>query len=429
MRRRAALLLAIVLPTLAVPAAGQLPSANAAHLGIAETGAARARGFGAGALNPANLALPGNPALSLTLLPLRVERSLDPVTLGDLADYQGRPIPSSVKEAWLGRIERSGRQVGAVGLQVTGAALSFGAVGLQVSTLAVGQASLNPDAAELLLFGNVGRTGSPRTFVLDGSAVDAFAATTLGVSAGQAVEADWLRDGERLTFGITLKYTVGHRLLVGRDGGTTVSDQPVDVRVEFPVIESRGDPGAAGAGSGVGLDVGAAWERGPWTLGLVARNLVQTFRWNPDALRFRPGEALFGGGEGSADFTSRPTAEAPPSLREIVFSRGFAFERELSAAVAYELSGRVTLTGEAHRTAGTGPVAAPSNRVGAGAELRLRPTLPLRFGAALVSGGAELGAGMGVRVGRVAVDAGGLLRVHTPRPTSVVQLTVSYRRR
>ena len=82
--------------------------------------------------------------------------------LGDFAEFDGEFefVPDRVKEAWLELIEEEGAELGRADASISLLALSQGAFGFQLSTLTFGGAELNPDASELMLFGNVGRTGT-----------------------------------------------------------------------------------------------------------------------------------------------------------------------------------------------------------------------------------------------------------------------------
>ena len=59
--------------------------------------------------------------------------------------------------------------------------------------------------------------------------------------------------------GVTLKYTVGHGLLLARDGGSAIDAEPLLIDLQFPMILPGNDSDRT-TGSGVGLDVGAAWQ-------------------------------------------------------------------------------------------------------------------------------------------------------------------------
>lgn len=115
-RRRRRLLIATLLLLATVPAGlhAQLANASASTLGLAENTTATARGFEAISVNPAGLGMPGS-GFSLALVPVRLRTALHPVTLSDLADYEGVVIPDATKEAWLGDVVATGGETGAFG--------------------------------------------------------------------------------------------------------------------------------------------------------------------------------------------------------------------------------------------------------------------------------------------------------------------------
>src|SRR6476619_7212278 len=143
-------------------AGAQLPSASPASLGMGDSYTALARGFGAVAWNPANLGLPGNPRFSLALLGLRGSSDLGPISTSDVARYQGVALPDDVRDAWMRRIEDQGGEQGQLGGGVTYVGASLGRFAFQLSSAVTCDANLAPDAMELILYGNAGRTGTPR---------------------------------------------------------------------------------------------------------------------------------------------------------------------------------------------------------------------------------------------------------------------------
>ena len=99
----ATLTLSLALAAASFPraASSQLPSASTAALGTANNYTALARGFSAIALNPAGLAMAGNPGFSLTFLPLQAQAGLNAIALADVAAFDGMKIPPTTKEEWL----------------------------------------------------------------------------------------------------------------------------------------------------------------------------------------------------------------------------------------------------------------------------------------------------------------------------------------
>lgn len=396
--------------------AAQIPQASAAALGLGNNVTAAARGFAAVANNPAGLAHPGSPGFSLAIPAVGVQTGLGPIELSDLADWEGELLPAATKAEWLQRVVASGGQTGALDVGVTAFALSAGPVGVQAGVIAGGETNLTPDAAELLLFGNAGRTGTPGDFVLSGSAIDAFALSTVAVSFG-------FQASRRLSLGVTGTYVWGNGLVVGRDMGSTVGNDPLGVDLTFPVISPHFDEGFD-RGTGVGLDVGALWEGPLLTLGATVQNVFHTFEWNLDDLYFRPGEALFYQGVSSSDFDERPATSAPADLLEIV--EGRTIEPVLSAGALWRPSSLLHVTADIRKRVSGGLEIGPELHVGAGAELRALPFLPLRAHAAMVTGGVQVGGGASLVLGPVNLSGAGAYRTDDGNDAVLGMFTLSF---
>ena len=183
--RRLALPL-VLTAVLAAPAAAQLPSASAPALGMGDNYTAIARGYNAIAWNPAMLGLPGGPNSSFTIFSVRGIAGLDPVSAADLKSFEGTSVPASVRQEWLSRITAEGSESGSAGTEITLMAASALRFGLQISTQLHGTADMGPGGAQLLLFGNAGRTGEAESLTLDGSSFDVAAGPSSDATRGGA---------------------------------------------------------------------------------------------------------------------------------------------------------------------------------------------------------------------------------------------------
>src|SRR5439155_732891 len=250
------------------------------------------RGFNAINWNPAGLGMPENPFFSFSLGG-RGAAGTDPISFGDVAKYSGITVPQAVLASWLSRVQQQGGQ----SLEANGAgsfALSVGSFGFQLATNAYERGKLSPDAVEVLLYGNAGATGTPRTMSLKGSRTEAAVTTTAAASFGHGVDIGIGPLTQHLAIGATVKYIVGNALLIGEDAGSQIQANPLALDVQFPVIQSDTSlTGMPQRGHGIGIDVGAAWQSGPFAIGASIQNLVNTFKWNVNEMYFRPGGALF----------------------------------------------------------------------------------------------------------------------------------------
>lgn len=403
--RRASLTL-VALSAIATPLAtrlaAQLPNASAAAFGLAGNFTAGARGADAAAWNPANLGLGDTPAFSLRALTVGGISGLNPITWNDFAGHGDATIPRDTRLGWVDRVTASGRQTGDADGGATALALNVGRVGLHVGAAGYAAASLSPDAIEALFFGNAGRTGAPRDLRFDGSSARGGAFGTAALSYAQPLHLDPARHSE-LAIGVTAKYVSGAGVLRAQDGGSSVTTS--DVAVNFPIVYSDGM-----AGSGFGVDVGAAFRSGRLTLGAKVENAMNSFAWDAAHLKYRAGAASFDGTTSTSDFDERPYGTAPAALRDAVESEHFA--PTIGGGLAFRQSSALTITADARQQIGDDRAITlgPKTHVGLGLESRALGILPLRAGAAYVTGGWQVAGGAGLRVGGVELSAGYALR-------------------
>ena len=396
-RAVATLILSLALGASSFPgtASGQLPSANTAVLGTANNYSALARGFTAISLNPAGLGMPGNPGFSLTFLPVQVQAGLNAIKVSDIAAFDEMKIPVETKEEWLQSVIDEGSLALRAGVAVTELALSAGPIGLQVSTLFDADASLGPDAVELALFGNAGRTGSARTMNLEGTSGNGWMATTAALSLGIPLAP---RHGGSLAAGATLKYTVGHVVGLVRDDGSMITADPIGINLMLPSIAP--DSLTGNNGTGLGLDLGIAWEGSVWAFSAALQNVFNTFQWNLDDFAYRPGVVFAEADSTSTDFDAVPAANAPVALQNELLAQSVGTAFTLGAA--FRPSDRIALTADFRKDGGETLVFGEGSHIGVGAELRLLSFLPLRGGMSRVSGGAiHFAAGVGLELGPI----------------------------
>ena len=188
----------------------QTTTPSAAADGMAGSHVARVEGFAATVGNPARLGMPGGPRRSATIMSLRGFAGLDPIGVGDIGEFAGERLPDDVRADWFDRIVRAGGEEGAAGLDATFFAIQEGRLGVHVSSAAHVDANLSPGAAELVLFGNAGRTGEARDIELTGSSLDAVVTTAIAVGYGYPVV---ITPDRAISVGASVKYTIGHILI------------------------------------------------------------------------------------------------------------------------------------------------------------------------------------------------------------------------
>ena len=409
--RMTALAALVVLGTVPAAAGGQVANPLPQAVGMGGNYTALARGLAAPAWNPGGLGMPDNPAFSITVLPVDLATGLGPVTLGDFAAYDGELIPHATRSRWLDRIVAAGGEEGTADADLTYVALSIGRVALSASSSLRSRVDVAPDVAELVLFGNAGLTGEPRDHLLEGSAFDMAATSTLAASVGIPLR---LRLGpapdQHFAIGATLTYTVGNVLVLGREDGGSVRSDPLGVDVRFPLVHTPlpdgdgSDDGDLSNGSGIGLDIGAAWRSGPLSAGVVIRNLINTFEWEVGELEYREGRATWDADTTYSSFEERPTGQIPAGLVSRIDDL-YTFSPLLAAGAAVELSPVLTLTGEVRHALEDHLAVGARSHLGVGARLQVAPFLPVRAGLALISGGYRLSGGLGLRLAAVELSA------------------------
>jgi hypothetical protein len=390
---------AAALMLVATSAAAQLPSASASALGMGDNYTALARGFNATAWNPAGLGMSSNPLVSFGLMSIRGLGGLDPVSLADLKAQEGSKVSADIRSQWLDEIIAEGSEEGSGGTDVTWLSASVGRIGVQLSSRARAVANMGPGAAELILFGNAGRTGTPVDVSLNGSSFDVAITSTIAMAYGQPL----IRTANHsLALGVTGKYTFGHLMFTGQDNGGEVRADPLAVELDFPMVVS--DTvfvfDKLNNGNGWGLDVGLAYQGGAWAAGVTAKNVFTNFGWDESSLFYRPGEAVFNTDENESDFQPQPFSAAPQSLRDRVANMVGA--PELAAGVAYQPNRRVAVSADYQHRFEESPLRDTNTHLGAGLELRPLMFLPIRVGGALLNDSGKLGSvGVGLEFGAV----------------------------
>ena len=295
----------------------QLPSASASALGMGDNFTAVARGYHAIAWNPALLRLPGNPRMSFAIAPARLVTGLDPITLGDLKEFEGAVVPPRIRDEWLNAVRGEGSEEGTGGSDITYVAAQFGPFGLQVSTRARAIANLSPGAVQLLLFGNTDANGVPQNIDVSGAQLNTFATSTIAAklrhSAAQRDRQHGIRRNHRST-------RSGHLLLFGQEQDSQISESPLTFDVRFPIVGtlSENQDNGFNNGHGIGIDVGFAMQRERLTLGLTVQNVFSSFGWKTDNLVFRSGTFLFNADSSAADIDEQAYTAAPARLRELI---------------------------------------------------------------------------------------------------------------
>ncbi len=408
------------------PALAQAQSGNVSAAATAMGGnyTAVARNFNAVAWNPANLGLPGNSRFSLALLSPQVGVGTGPITLKDLNDYAGVLVPAPVKEAWLQKvIDNNGQNLGG-DVNVTPLALSIGRFAFSATTTMRADGDIPPAVAELLLFGNAGRTGAPQDYTLSDMRLDANATTSFGLAYGRRVPLVPIGD---LAIGVTGKYMLGHAAASLRDNGSTITSNPLLIDINAPLVVT--DTAEYINGTGFGLDVGATWQLGNLRTSAVVHDIFSTFAWKTDNLYYMPVQATFDQ-NGSSEMVDSlvPLSSAPVGLQDELRARieDSQVTPTLALGVAWTGFRRITLAADLRQRFGEGIELGPDTQIGLGAELRLIPFIPLRAGVTTLGDGMRYSGGFGLEFGVFNLQAAGMIMAAEGRNDTGFGLTMSF---
>lgn len=407
------------------PVGAQLANASAAASALAGSYTALARNFNAAAWNPANLGLPGNSRFSLAVLPFNAGLGTGPVTPAQLKKYEGAVIPDAAKREWVRLIAADGGQSMTGEAGVTWVALNMGRIGLQASTGVFTTGKLSPALMEVLLFGNAGfNNGTPKDYALGGSTVDASVLTTIGLSYAQPVSFKLgPLPNQTLSLGGTAKLVLGNGLVTGIESAGQLDDNPLAVRINFPILATNEK--SVVNGQGLAFDVGAAWQGGPFRAGAVVRNLYSTFAWATEKFTYRPLRVVFTQDSSQASADSAGTfAAAPANLQARV--KDLTLKPTLAVGGAFTGFGPLTLAGEFRQELGDGLKLGAKTHAGLGAELRIIPFIPLRAGIASVTGGTRTSGGLGLEFGLINLQLSGSVAKIAGADEGQLGLTLSF---
>lgn len=414
-----ALIGAITLPA----AAAAQGNASAAATAMGGNYTALARNFNAVAWNPANLGLDGNSRFSLALSP-QVGMGMGPITLSDLNDYAGVVVPQSVREQWMQKVaDNAGQDLGG-DIHVTPLAVSIGRFAFSATTTVRADGNMPPGVAELLLFGNAGRTGTPQDYQLRDLALDGNATTTFGLAYGRKVPLVPIGD---LALGITGKYMLGHGAASMRDNGSTITSNPVAVELNAPMVVT--DTAEWVNGRGFGFDIGGTWQLGNLRTSAVVHDIVSTFKWDTDNLYYLPVRASFDQNNSTSEVDSlMPLSTAPQDVQDLLRGRIEATKVKpmLALGVAWTGIKRLTLAADLRQRFGEGIELGPQTQVGLGAELKVIPFVPLRAGITSYGDAIRYSGGLGFEFGVFNLQAAAMLTNADGRSDTGFGLTMSF---
>jgi len=402
-RRQVSAIVLGLLIGLPVTGTGQLAAPSARSFGLAGSYSARARGYEAPYWNPANLGLPGRPGWSVGIVGANANINNNSLDYGQITDLYGEYIDDATKSQILADIRRNnpdrlfqlGGELGASAL-----AVSIWRFGFGVSAIGVGDLQVSPDAAELILFGNVGEDGTGKDFDIAGNG-DGSVVSNIYMSYAQPFSLSSL-PGMEFSVGASVKYGIAHALVIVSDEGSTFTTNPLVLDADLQVLSSNGSD----AGRMWAFDLGAAMDWSNWTFSLALQNAFANVNWNAEDFEL----SLY---EGRADITEAVLTDTTiaysdltPELQQQVDERLATADppKRLRMAALYRLGQKWTLSADYVELLG-GTLREQWNRsLSAGAQVSLISVLPLRAGLATDFSQVALAGGLGIYAGPVHVD-------------------------
>ncbi len=399
--------LTLLLVCTAVDAGAQLATPSARSYALANSFMARARGYEAAYWNPANLGLPDRPAWSVGLAGASAYLNNNSLSYGQISDLYGEYIDSATKSELLASIrEDDPDKMFELDFDASAHVVSasiwrfaFGA-----GSMGAGNLELSPDAAEFLLFGNVGEDGTGGDFSLEGSHGEAWAISGGFVSYAQPFTIpalDYL--GLKFSIGATVKYGVAHGLVRLVDGGTMLTDDPLAAVVNAELLNSTD----ADAGRLWAADIGAAvdWD-GLLVAGISLSNVLSSISWNEEDFEVTLVTARADYDSATSTDTTLAFNELSPDDQQNIteYLAQADVPRQLRLGVVFEAIPALTVSADYVELIGGTLRSRWDRTVSAGGELRLISALPLRVGLATDFSHFAYTGGLGIYMGPVHID-------------------------
>ncbi len=384
----------------------QLANPSARSFGLAGSFTARARGYEAPFWNPANLGLPNQPGWSIGLAGASAYLNNNSLTYRQITDLYGEFLDDQTKSQLLANIRRNDpdRMLElAFDLGAHAMGVSIGRFAIGLGGIGAGSAQLSPDAAELLLFGNVGEDGTGRDFTLQGSEAQAWATSGGLVSYAQPFSIPALGLLKmNFSAGATVKYGIAHGLVRLSDRGSQLTSDPLGFQMDIEVLTSNG----AAAGSFWSLDLGLAMDWGPLTAGMSLQNAIGDISWNGEnfELKLVSASADFEGSTSSDTTLVFKDLDPDDQARITEFLAGADVPKRLRLGVAYGVSSMLSVSGDYVELIGGTLRTRWDRTISVGAELALFGAVPLRAGLATDFSDFAYTGGMGVYAGPAHLD-------------------------
>ena len=417
------------LASLLVPAMlkAQLPNPSTRAIGMSGAYTSMARGYESVYWNPAMLAAEGSPGFSISLPHGDFEFESNIYNLSDFRRYENHYLNDADKQTLMNRLVPDSSLTAGAKFDASLFGLSVNNFAFEVGTSGQGNLSVNKDAMQLLLYGNAARTEPGQFFTADGSGVQGWAATT--AAASFALPFYFQKD--RLSVGVTGKYTIGHFLASAEDLGSRLDANPSFSATEEAQaiytnynsncigISPLGEKSCLGkVGTGISADIGAALQipNKNITLSAVIVNAFSSMNWNKGRLIYERTDCETARNSSGnfvktcTDSTKLTTqseigADKKASAFQDYLLKNSSFSRLVRVGFAIK-RGRLTLGNMVQLRLARGLDEQPAAFISTGLEYNILGFLPIRVGSSWdFENEKAISSGVGLQVKGFSIDA------------------------
>lgn len=403
MKPHFAILLFGLLVAAPVQVHAQLATPEARSFALGGAYSARATGYEAAFWNPANLGLSTNPPWS-TGLTASMYFSNNALDYGRVTGLYGEYLDDAEKSRLLADVrEATGGDPASLSFDIGahGVGVSFGRFAAGLAGIGAGHAEITPDALELLLFGNVGESGTGRDFDFDDTRADLW--SMYGAYASWA-HPFRLAALPRASFsvGATARFGIARDLLRVTDSRSELIYEPLSLDVAIQKLQSDGTAGRAFA-----ADLGLAMEWGArLVVGASLVNALQSVDWDESNFEVTSYQVSADYEDISSTSTTVTWAELDPAARDRVDALldDADLPRQLRLGSLYRAAPRWDLSADYVELVGGSLRSRWDRSLSAGAEFRPVAMLPLRAGLATSFEQFALTGGFGLHTGPLHLD-------------------------
>ncbi len=363
---------------------------SARSMGMAGAYQGMSRGAEVSLWNPANLALPDGPRMSVDLLGVAMNLGNNSFSLSLYNDYfsenyfdEHESWDEAAKNTIIGEIPSGGLKV-YNRLQITSLAFSYEQYALALNTFCYADGQLPQDLLEVPLQG----LGTEPVNLTDIEG-EAIFGTEIVLSGSRMLHPDW--DWlEYLTVGASFKYFIGHAYATLDEAGGVIISNPDTIAVNGNykafLVAPFDDKGKTGRG--VGLDLGSAAKiNEKLTVGLSIHNFFGSIHFD-GAEEYLGSFAFNEKGLNQDEFDNfGDYLDSVAVDNDTSFASGedlsYALPKSFTLSGTYRLNPKITVEADYQQGLNNTAGGTTTPRLAAGAEARFLSSLPIRFGFAL----------------------------------------------